>query len=141
MQLFITCWTDLGSKINMNCVALFFLLLFIIRGLIHYFKILLMVLKVLVKTVFNMGFYLTSYGKFFIQRQKCNEIMKLCLNWILHWLHQTPKMWVGSLSKEEYTQFLAHQKRGASSFASTSELGSASHCLLCSIFDPWVIGV
>ena len=111
LKIFSTYWTDLGSKINMNWVALFF---------------------------FN--YYLSSYGQFCIQRQKCNEIMKLCLNWVLHWLHQTPKTWVGSLSKEEYTQFLAHQKRVASSFASTSELVSASHCLLCSIFDPWVIG-
>jgi hypothetical protein len=44
-----------------------------------------------------------------------------------------------SISKDEYAQFLAHKRVSTSSTATLPQLGTASHCLLSSTSDPWVI--
>ena len=41
--------------------------------------------------------------------------------------------------KDEYAQFLAHKRVSSSSTSTLTQLGIASHCLLSSISDLWVI--
>jgi hypothetical protein len=44
-----------------------------------------------------------------------------------------------SIPKDEYAQFLAHKRASTSSTATLAQSGTASHCLLSSTSDPWVI--
>jgi hypothetical protein len=44
-----------------------------------------------------------------------------------------------SIPKDEYAQFLAHKRASSSSTATLAQSGIASHCLLSSTSDPWVI--
>jgi len=44
-----------------------------------------------------------------------------------------------SIPKDEYAQFLAHKRASSSSTATLAQSGTASHCLLSSTSNPWVI--
>jgi hypothetical protein len=44
-----------------------------------------------------------------------------------------------SIPKDEYAQFLAHKRASSSSTATLAQSGTASHCLLSSTNNPWVI--